>query len=88
MHPGTKEWVSLLNKHKVSCIVEYDVDDCFLNSPRGKVPPAFHHRVSVCMEGSSGLSFAISKDSRRLDRFGPSYSLHWDLSVSVLGTFS
>ena len=53
---------------------------------RYKVLPAFHHWVSI-LQGRQRrpLSFAISKDSRRLDRLGPSYSLHyWDLSVSVV----
>ena len=87
LHSGSRDFlIALRRTHNPAAIIEYDVEDCFLNTPQQRVRPAAEYWIAVLQQTRRrALSFAISKDSRKLDRLGPSFSLHfWELSVDVV----
>ena len=59
-----------------------------MNTPQAKVRPAVEFWLSLRSTSRRASSFAISKDSRALDRVGASCSLHfWDLTFEVFLSF-
>ena len=87
LHAGTCEFLHSLNVvRNATSVLEYDVEDCFLNTPQAKVRPAVEYWLaSLRATGRRASAFAISKDCRKLDRVGASSSLHfWDLSFDVV----
>ena len=75
---------SLSAVYNAVSILEYDVEDCFLNSPQAKVRPALEYWLaSLRATGRRASCFAISKDCpHKLNRVGASSSLHfWDFSL-------
>ena len=87
LHSATKEWLSVLCRYgPASSIIEYDVEDCFLNTPQDQAFPALAFWLDH-LQGTTRrpLSFAISKDSSHLDHVGLSYSVHfWSLPSAVV----
>ena len=83
----TVEFLRSLNAvSNATTVLEYDVEDCFLNTPQAKVRPAVEHWLAALRATSRRAAcFAISKDSRKLDRVGASNCLHfWDLTFDVV----
>ena len=87
MHQGTHQWLELLaTKSGLGQLVEFDVEDCFLNTPRELVIPALRFWVDFHFKrGRSARFFAISKDSKDEDHVGRPCSPHyWEISSDVI----
>ena len=87
MHSGAQEWLGLLSKApNLTHIIEYDVEDCFLNTPRSLVLPALQFWLSYPFKRRRVVQFfAISKDSKSDDYIGRPCSLHyWEVSAAVV----
>ena len=87
LHHGSRGWLSrIAEQSNVAAVAEFDVEDCFLNSPREEALGAVEfwlHRIPRRMRGQ--LSFAISKDGKAADHIGKSFSPHfWDLPANVV----
>ena len=87
MHHGTRRWLELLAKQSnLSRLVEFDVEDCFLNTPRELVIPALRFWTEFGFKrGRRARYFAISKDSKNEDYLGRPCSTHfWELSSEMV----
>ena len=86
MHEGVREWLRLLFSLGASELVEFDVEDCFLNTPREAVLPALDYWLQHAVRRRRGpLYFSISKDHQREDHLGRPCSSHfWEVSSSAL----
>ena len=88
LHTGTVEFLKSLNAaYKVTAIVWSTMRKiAFLNTPQAKVRPAVEFWLaSLRATSRRASSFAISKDSRKLDRVGASCSLHfWDFTFELV----
>ena len=87
MHQGTRQWLSSLRRStSLVELIEFDVEDCFLNTPRHLVVPA----LCFWMEYRFGRRrqtryFSISKDSKAEDHVGRPCSTHfWELSAEFV----
>ena len=83
MHQGTHHWLTLLAKGGTTQLVEFDVEDCFLNTPRELVIPALRFWTNFPFKrGRSAKLFAISKDTKDEDHVGRPCSSHfWEVSA-------
>ena len=72
MHCGSLEWLNLLSRQReLTHLIEYDVEDCFLNTPRGLVVPALDFWLSFDFQRRrTARYFAISKDGKCEDFIG------------------
>ena len=87
MHQGTRRWLQLLaGQSNLSQLVEFDVEDCFLNTPRELVIPALRFWTEFQFKrGRPARFFAISKDSKNEDYLGRPCSTHfWELSSDTV----
>ena len=86
MHRGMQHFLQLLRSKKISAMAEFDVEDCFLNTPRALVIPALQFWLAFCFHGRRGTQyFAISKDGKSEDHIGRPCSLHyWEISSSAV----
>jgi hypothetical protein len=79
LHAGTHEWIQHLSRFQQSwgCI-EFDVADCFLNTPRTEVLAAVEFWATLLQARSRRQPyFAISKDSKRGDHWGRPACVHY-----------
>ena len=85
MHDGVREWLRLLSSLCASELVEFDVEDCFLNTPREAILPALDYWLQHPVRRRRGpLYFSISKDHQREDHLGRPCSSHfWEVSSSA-----
>ena len=88
MHHGASEWLKLLRTQPVSRMAEFDVKDCFLNTPRALVMPALRFWLSFRFHNRRSTKyFAISKDNNAEDYVGRPCSIHyWEVSATMLMT--
>ena len=65
---------------------EYDVNDCFLNTPRHEVLDCAQFWIAVCSEFSrKQRCYAISKDGKKGDHRGRPSSVHyWQITFQQL----
>ena len=89
LHCGSLEWVTKLQQRAdvVQC-AEFDVEDCFLNTPRGLVLQALDFWVGFSLSRTRQQPwFSISKDGKHADHRGRPCSVHfWELSAAHLRT--
>ena len=85
LHAGSLAWVSLLSSRTdlVGC-AEFDVEDCFLNTPRQLVLDALDFWLQFSASRTRQQPwFAISKDGKQADHQGRPCSMHyWELSTT------
>ena len=87
LHSGSREWIARLAKNPdTAAVAEFDVEDCFLNTPRDEVLQAVDFWLQSLPRRTRGkLYFSISKDNKAADRMGRSYSAdYWELSSELL----
>ena len=86
MHKGVQQWLGMLGARRdVEELLEFDVEDCFLNTPRELVLQALAHWLSFPFTRRRLQYFAISKDSKREDHVGrPCSPYYWELPVPVV----
>ena len=87
MHQGTHQWLTLLAKQvSLTHLVEFDVEDCFLNTPRELILPALNFWLEYRFKrGRPARFFAISKDAKDEDHVGRPCSHHfWEISSDVV----
>ena len=86
MHRGMQHFLQLLSGKKTAAMAEFDVEDCFLNTPRGLAIPALRFWLDFCFHRRRGTQyFAISKDGKAQDHIGRPCSLHyWEISSSAV----
>ena len=87
MHQGTHQWLTLLaTQSNVRKLVEFDVEDCFLITPRELVLPALRFWMDFRFKrGRSARYFAISKNSKDEDHLGRPCSPHyWEVSADAV----
>ena len=80
-------WLKLLSGQQgLSHLVKYDVEDCFLNTPRGLVLPALDFWLNYDFKRRRAVRyFAISKDGKSEDFIGRPCSMHyWEVSAEVV----
>ena len=77
LHSGNHEWIAcLVNQPGTAAVAEFDVQDCFMNTPRDEVPQAVDFRLEALPRRTRGkLYFSMSKDSKAADRMGPHFLL-------------
>ena len=83
MHQGTHIWLQAIATSRCGAeLVEFDVEDCFLNTPRDLVVPALRFWMEYPYARRRQIRFfAISKDCKSEDHAGKSCSPHyWELS--------
>ena len=87
MHSGSKEWLQRISStiNWWGCD-EYDVNDCFLNTPRHEVLDSARFWLAVTTEISRKQPcFAISKDGNKGDHRGRPSSVHyWEITCQQL----
>ena len=86
MHKGVQQWLAMLGaRQDLEELLEFDVEDCFLNTPRELVLQALRYWLSFPFSRRTLQYFAISKDSKREDHIGRPCSPHyWELPVAVV----
>ena len=87
MHQGTHQWLTLLAKQaSLTHLVEFDVEDCFLNTHRELILPALNFSLEYRFKrGRPARFFAISKDAKDEDHVGRPCSHHfWEISSDVV----
>jgi hypothetical protein len=87
LHQGSLEWVTKLQQHPaVSQCAEFDVEDCFLNTPRDMVLAALDFWMQFSLSRTRQQPwFSLSKDGKGADHRGRSCSVHfWELSATQL----
>ena len=87
LHEGSRKWIEeLLRARDVVGCAEYDVEDCFLNTPRELVLDALKFWISYQFTRTRQQPFfAISKDSKKEDHRGrPCATHYWELSTQDL----
>ena len=87
LHHGSLQWVTKLQQRPdIGCCAEFDVEDCFLNTPREMVLQAFEFWVGLSLSRTRQQPwFALAKDGKAADHRGRSCSLHyWELSAQQL----
>ena len=87
LHSGSREWIARLVKQPdTAAVAEFDVEDCFLNTPRDEVLQAVDFWLQLLPRRTRGkLYFSISKDNKAADRMGRSYSADfWEISSDLL----
>jgi hypothetical protein len=86
LHLGTAGWLKTVSSSQLGpCFfAEWDVSDCFLNTPRAEVLPAIAFWLSL-VQRRGRTFFSISKDSPRSDYIGNSSSPHfWSFPAEEL----
>ena len=80
-------WLQKLSQ-RLSCslLLEFDVEDCFLNTPRVLVLQALQYWASFSYRRRRGIAvFAISKDDKTADHIRRSVGPHhWNLAMSTV----
>ena len=86
MHQGTHQWLEAISESSGnSQLAEFDVEDCFLNTPREMVVPALQFWMDYPFSRKRAKFFAISKDSKSEDHLGRPCSSHfWELSAEFV----
>ena len=87
MHQGTRQWLESLARSGPHVeLVEFDVEDCFLNTPRHLVVPALRFWTEFEFGRRRRIHhFSISKDSKAEDHVGRPCSAHfWELSAEFV----
>ena len=83
LHKGSSQWCQqLLQAPEVSCLAEFDVADCFLNTPREAVLGALGFWLAQFRRRNvDGPWFAVSREGKAGDHMGKPCSMHyWALS--------
>ena len=78
LHSGSKDWLQRIGKTRGwwGCD-EYDVADCFLNTPRNEVLESVRFLTSVAARCSRRQScFAFAKDGKKGDHHDRPSSIH------------
>ena len=86
LHQGTAAWLKTVSSHRsgLRFFAEWDVSDCFLNTPRAEVLPAISFWLSRATRRGQTF-FSVSKDSPRSDYVDKSTSPHfWTFSGDEL----
>jgi hypothetical protein len=87
MHQGVHDWLAKLPKHpSLAQLVEFDVEDCFLNTPRPLVMEALRYwaEFPYCRRRGA-MCFSISKDGKRADHVGIAAGPHhWTLKIATV----
>ena len=87
LHAGSLAWVTLLcSRADIVGCAEFDVEDCFLNTPRQMVLQALDFWLGFNSSRTRQQPwFAISKDGKQADYRGRPCSPHyWELSTTQL----
>ena len=87
LHEGSRQWIERLrDRPQTAEIVEFDVEDCFLNTPRSLVTRALSLWVSFSFGRGRRVQFIpICKNSHKEDHAGRPCSSHfWELSVPTI----
>lgn len=95
MHEGVQRWLALLASpygsddgvgvRRFSGIEEFDVEDCFLNTPKDEVELAVKFWLDKVRKRGRDVQFAISKDGKNGDHMGWTDSPHhWRISGEEL----
>ena len=87
MHQGTRSWLSSLSGcSSLNELVEFDVEDCFLNTPRHLVVPALRFWLEYPFgRRCQTRFFSISKDAKTEDHVGRPCSSHfWELGCDFV----
>ena len=87
MHQGARQWLKMLSKESgLTHLAEFDVEDCFLNTPRELVVPALRFWLDYQFKrGRSARFFAISKDTKDEDHVGRPCSSHfWEIDAATV----
>ena len=87
MHQGTHQWLKMLTtQSELTHLAEFDVEDCFLNTPRELVVLALRFWIDFQFRrGRSTRFFAISKDAKDEDHLGRPCSPHfWEVSSDTV----
>ena len=87
MHQGVQHWLRLLSKKDGHVqLLEFDVEDCFLNTPRELVIPALRYWLDFEFARRRRTRFfAISKDAKSEDHTGrPCSSDFWEISSDLM----
>ena len=82
LHKGTRTWCEQLQRAPATMtLAEFDVTDCFLNTPRELVQLALKYWLQ-CFRGRqrNGPWFAVSREGKAGDHWGKPCSIHyWQL---------
>ena len=87
MHRGIHAWLAKLPQHSsLRQAVGFDVEDCFLNTPRVLVLQALQYWMEFNYRRRRGVHvFAISKDSNKADHVGYGAGPHfWNLKAGTV----
>ena len=69
-------FLQLLMCKKMAAMAAFDVEDCFLNTPRGLVIPALNFWLALCFHRRRGTQyFTIGKNGKAQDHIGRPCSL-------------
>ena len=88
LHKGTQDFVRRLQAApETGILVEFDVTDCFLNTPRELVGPALAFWLERLRgRAREGPWFAVSRDGKAGDYLGRPCSVHyWALKGAQIG---
>ena len=87
LHEGCQRWIQQLVVRKdITGCAEFDVEDCFLNTPRELVLKALNFWMRFQFSRTRQQPFfAISKDSKKEDHRGRPCAMHyWELSAEEI----
>ena len=87
LHEGSRRWIEqLVRAHSTTGCAEFDVEDCFLNTPREMVMDALNYWLSYQFRRTRQQPyFSISKDSKKADHRGKPCSTHfWEISAETV----
>jgi hypothetical protein len=84
LHEGSRRWIEVLSKHpEIAICAEFDVADCFLNTPIELVLKALDYWLQFStLRTRQQPWFSISKDGKHADHRGRSCSVNfWEFSL-------
>ena len=87
LHDGSRRWIEqLVRAYSTNGCVEFDVEDCFLNTRREMVMDALSYWLSYQFRRTRQQpDFSISKDSKKADHRGKPCSTHfWEISAETV----
>ena len=87
MHAGAQKWLALLSKQcNITHLIEFDVEDCFLNTPRQLLLTALHFWLDLAfVRRHTTQCFAISKDGKSDNYVGRPCSIrYWAIEAAVV----